>query len=147
MRHALWTIGTAAALSGCTLFGQTAPCTLMGADSSVAAVWRPADFGASDAVTIRLCAAERCAERLSGDAADPYARLDVRLADDIGAVTVPVRLTVTAAAGGRVVVTDTRDTRLTEERPNGSGCAPTVWTATYRATPEGLGAAEGVSLR
>ncbi|MEV7286053.1 hypothetical protein AB0O01_16025 [Streptomyces sp. NPDC093252] len=148
MRRVLWTLGTAAALSGCTVFGtRSAPCTLATADSSVAVAWRPADFGATDAATLRLCVADRCAEQPSGEADAPYARLDVRLPDDIGAVTVPVRLRVTETAGGRVVVTDARDTRLTEEWPNGEPCGPVVWTAVYRADPVGgLGVVEGLSL-
>ncbi|MFE2042559.1 hypothetical protein ACFXAZ_16850 [Streptomyces sp. NPDC059477] len=151
MRRVLLTAGalaTLAAVSGCTIFGQESPCTMVGMDSSVSVIWLPSDFGATDAATIRLCVADRCEERTSGDAADPFARLAVRLPDDIGAVTVPVRLTVTEVDGGRVVVTDARETRLTEEWPNGEGCAPVAWTATYGVTPgEGLGAAEGVALR
>ncbi|MET9504522.1 hypothetical protein ABZY42_22855 [Streptomyces sp. NPDC006622] len=138
-----------AALSGCALPGREAPCTLIGMDSAVGVLWVPADFGrAADAALVRVCAGKRCAQRASGRPDDPYASVSVRLPDDVGPVTVPVRLTVTSAADGRVLVADEVAARLTEQHPNGPSCSPTAWTASYRAHPErGLVAAAGTGLR
>ncbi|MFE4667263.1 hypothetical protein ACFRI7_33350 [Streptomyces sp. NPDC056716] len=146
MRRVLPTAGTLAALaavSGCAMSGQAPRCTLIAMDSAVSVTWLPSDFGGTDAATIRLCVADRCEERASGEAEAPFARLSVRLPDDIGAVTVPVGVRVTAADGGRMLVTDARETRLTEARPNGEGCGPVAWTATYRVSAEGLGEVVG----
>ncbi|MFD5268264.1 hypothetical protein [Streptomyces sp. NPDC058335] len=137
-----------AALSGCSLPGRGTACTQMGMDSAVGVRWLPADFGGADAAVVRVCVRERCAQRASGSPDDPFASLSVRLPDDVGDTTVPVRLTVTAAKDGRVVVTDQVSARLTEQHPNGPACPPTAWTAGYRAHPErGLVPAAGTSLR
>lgn len=117
-------------------------------DSEVAVVWRPADFGGTDAVMVRVCVEDTCEERASGNADDPIARVAVRLPDDIGATAVPVRLKVTAERDDRVVVDDSRRARLTEQRPNGSSCSPGAWTAAFRADPaKGLAPPKGLSLR
>jgi hypothetical protein len=117
-------------------------------DSGVDVVWVPADFGGQDAVTVRVCAGEQCRERASGDPGDPFGHVSVRLPDDVGATTVRVRLTVTSAKDGRVVVDDRREARLTEQHPNGPSCPPTAWTASYRAHPvQGLVPPKGMSLR
>ncbi|MBL3668354.1 lipoprotein [Streptomyces sp. M2CJ-2] len=148
MRRILLTLGAAAALTGCSVFGRDGACTRADMDSEVAVVWRPADFGGTDAAVIRVCVDDRCEEQRSGDADDPIAGVSVRLPDDIGAVTVPVRLKVTAARDDRVVVDDSRRARLTEQRPNGTSCSPVAWTATFRADPaEGLTSPEGLSLQ
>ncbi|PZH19124.1 hypothetical protein C1I97_03065 [Streptomyces sp. NTH33] len=148
MRRILLTLGTAVALTGCSVFGQAPVCTLMDMDSGVSVVWRPADFGGTDAATVRVCVEDRCVERASGDADVPFARVSVRLPDDIGATTVPVRLKVTAARDGRVVVEDSRRMRLAKQQPNGASCPPTVWTAAFRAHPaKGLTSPKGLSLR
>jgi hypothetical protein len=135
VRRALLTPLSAAALTGCSLFGQQTPCSLAAADSHVSAVWRPADFGGRDAARIRFCVDGRCEERSSGSPDDPFASLPVRLPDDIGPATVPVRLVVRFAQGGPPLVQDGTAT-LTEQRPNGSACPPTVWTATFRVDPD-----------
>ncbi|WP_406358013.1 hypothetical protein OHB56_36030 [Streptomyces sp. NBC_01635] len=148
MRRILLTLATAAALTGCSVFGQDASCTQADMDSAVAVMWRPADFGGTDAAVIRVCVEDRCEERKSGDADNPIARVSVRLPDDIGAVTVPVWLKVTAARDDRVVVDDSRRARLTEQHPNGTSCSPVAWTAAFRADPaKGLTSPEGLSLR
>ncbi|USQ84775.1 hypothetical protein NFX46_13825 [Streptomyces phaeoluteigriseus] len=138
----------AAALSGCSLPGRGTACTEMGMDSGVGVLWTPADFGGADAAVVRVCAGERCAQRASGGPDDPFASLSVRLPDDVGDTTVPVRLTVTSAKDGRVVLSDRVSARLTEQHPNGPSCPPTAWTASYRAHPErGLVPAAGTSPR
>lgn len=148
MRRALLTLLLTVALTGCSVFGQDTSCTLADADSHVSVVWRPADFGGLDAVSVRLCAAGVCEERRSGSPDDPFASLSVRLPDDIGASTVPVRLTVTSAGTGAVVVEDSVRARLTEQHVNGTSCPPTTWTATYRAHPDkGLTSPKGMKLQ
>ncbi|MFD7873967.1 hypothetical protein ACFV5G_07535 [Streptomyces sp. NPDC059766] len=138
----------AVALSGCSLLGRNAPCTLVGAESGVSAVWRPADFGAQDAARIRLCVNSTCKERTSGAPDDPFASLFVRLPDDVGASTLPVRLTMTSAQSGDTVVEDSTRARLTEQHPNGTSCPPTAWTASFRADPvKGLVSPEGMRLQ
>jgi hypothetical protein len=119
----------------------------MDMDSDVAVVWRPADFAGSGGATIRLCVADTCTERESGSPDDPVAWASVRLADDIGPTTVQVRLTVTSRKGDQVV-DDSARARLTEQHPNGPGCGPTAWTATFRADPvKGLTSTKGLSLQ
>ncbi|MET9410988.1 hypothetical protein ABZX90_35290 [Streptomyces sp. NPDC002935] len=148
MRRILLIPLLAAALTGCSLLGQDTPCTMADGDSQVSAVWRPADFGSLDAAKIRLCVRGTCEERRSGNAHDPFASLSVRLPDDIGASTVPVRLTVTSAKTGGTVVEDSTRATLTEQHPNGASCAPTVWTATFRAHPDkGLTSPKGMKLQ
>lgn len=148
MRRILLTLGTAVALTGCSVSGQGTLCTQADMESEVAVVWRPADFGGTDATTIRVCVDDSCKERASGDPSDPIARVAVRLPDDIGAATVPVRLEVTAARDGRAVVSDSRRARLTEQHPNGASCSPTAWTATFRADPaKGLTSPKSLSLQ
>ncbi|SDC55670.1 hypothetical protein [Streptomyces prasinopilosus] len=148
MRRVLLTLATVAALTGCSVFGQNASCTRADRDSAVSVVWRPADFGGTDAAVVRVCVEDGCEERESGDADDPVAGVSVRLPDDIGAVTVPVRLKVTTARDDRIVVDAGRRARLTEQHPNGTSCAPGAWTATFRADPDkGLTSPEGLSLR
>ncbi|WP_055627930.1 hypothetical protein [Streptomyces hirsutus] len=147
MRRILLVLATAA-LTGCSVFGQDTSCTKADMDSEVSVLWRPADFGGTDAAVIRVCVEDRCKERKSGDADNPIAGVSVRLPDDIGAVTVPVRLKVTAARDDRVVVDDSRRARLTEQHPNGISCSPVAWTATFRADPaKGLTSPEGLSLQ
>ncbi|BCM69565.1 MULTISPECIES: membrane lipoprotein lipid attachment site-containing protein [Streptomyces] len=148
MRRIITALGAVAALTGCA--GPERACTLMDMESGVAVLWRPADFGRPDAVTVRLCVDGRCAERASGGPADPlpFGRVSVPLPDDVGAGPVPVRLTVTAREGGRVVVRDSLRARLKEQRPNGASCPPTAWTAAFRAHPErGLVSTRGMDLR
>lgn len=98
MRHTLLTPLVALALTGCSFLGQETTCTEADADSQVAAVWRPADFGTRDAAWIRLCVDGMCEERTSGSPDDPFATLAIPLTDDIGDATVPVQLTVTSVA-------------------------------------------------
>ncbi|MFE1288920.1 lipoprotein [Streptomyces sp. NPDC058751] len=148
MRRTLLTALSAAALTGCSFLGPGAPCTLADADSGVSAKWRPADFGGLDAATIRLCVNSVCEERKSGDPDDPFMSLSVRLPDDVGAATLPVRLSVTSTKSGDTVVEDGVRARLKEYRPNGTSCPPGVWTATFRAHPvKGLTSPEGLKLR
>jgi hypothetical protein len=148
MRRALLTPLLAVALTGCSVLGQDDLCTMAGADSQVSVVWRPADFGGLDAVTLRLCAAGICKERPSGNPDDPFARLSVRLPDDIGPTTVPMRLTVTSVKTGATVVNDSIRAKLTEQHVNGTSCPPTTWTATYRAHPDkGLTSPKGLKLQ
>ncbi|MGC3001237.1 hypothetical protein ACPF8X_23440 [Streptomyces sp. G35A] len=148
MRRALLTPLLAVALTGCSLLGQDTPCTEADADSQVSAVWQPADFGGRDEVKIRLCVDDTCEERTSGSPDDPFASLSVRLPDDVGASTVPVRLTVTSAKSDDTVVKDSTRARLKEQHPNGPSCPPTTWTATFRAHPDkGLTSPEGMKLQ
>ncbi|MGW0998460.1 hypothetical protein ACWD5V_35355 [Streptomyces sp. NPDC002523] len=89
-----------------------------------------------------------CEERTSGSPDDPFARLVVRLPDDIGASTVPVQLTVTSVKNSDKVVEDSTQAKLTEQHPNGASCPPTVWTATFRAHPDkGLTSPKGMKLQ
>jgi hypothetical protein len=148
MRRALLVPLLAVALTGCSVFGQDTPCLQADADSQVAVVWRPADFGGRGAAKIRLCVNDTCEERSSGAPGDPFASLTIRLPDDVGAITVPVRLTVTSAKSGDTVVEDSARAELTEQHPNGASCPPTAWTATFRAHPEkGLTSPKGMRLR
>ncbi|QOV46486.1 hypothetical protein [Streptomyces chromofuscus] len=138
----------APALAGCSFAGQGTPCAQADADSAVSLVWRPSDFGGRDAATIELCVDDTCEERASGDPEDPFGSVSVRLPDDIGASTVPVRLTVTSAKIGDPVITDSTRARLTEQHPNGTSCPPTVWTAAFRADPgKGLTSPKGMTLQ
>ncbi|MFD4828467.1 hypothetical protein ACFWPV_01190 [Streptomyces uncialis] len=148
MRYILLTPLLMAALTGCSLLGQETLCTPAAADSQVSAMWRPADFGGRDAARIRLCVDGTCKERTSGSADDPFATISVRLPDDIGASTVPVRLTVTSGKSGDTIVKDSIRARLTEQHPNGVSCSPSVRTATFRAHPEkGLISPRGMKLQ
>lgn len=148
MRRSLLVPLLVAALTGCSALGEDKACTQADAESQVSVVWRPADFGGQDAVRIRLCANGTCKERTSGSPGDPVASVSVRLPDDIGASTVPVRLTVTSVRTGDTVVQDSARAKLTEQQPNGSSCPPTAWTATYRARPgKGLTSPEGLKLQ
>ncbi|MFE1439079.1 hypothetical protein [Streptomyces sp. NPDC058739] len=138
----------AAALTGCSVLGSDTLCTQAGADSDVSVLWRPADFGGPDAVTIRLCVDGICKGRTSGSPEEPLAAMRVRLPDDIGPSTVPVKLTVTSAENGDTVVEDGIRARLTAQQPNGPSCSPTAWTATFRAHPErGLTSPKGMRLQ
>ncbi|MDX3589006.1 hypothetical protein OG920_45475 [Streptomyces europaeiscabiei] len=148
MRRALLTPLLALALTGCSFLGQATTCTEADADSQVAAVWRPADFGIRDAARIRLCVDGTCEERTSGSPDDPFAALAIPLPDDIGAATVPVQLTVTSVKNGHKVVEDSSRAKLAEQHPNGTSCLPTVWTATFRAHPDkGLTSPKGMKLQ
>ncbi|MFC3575503.1 lipoprotein [Streptomyces yaanensis] len=148
MRRIFLVLCTAAALTGCSVLDRGASCTEADMDSGVAVVWRPADFGDQDAATIRLCVDGTCKEMASGSPGDPIAQVSVRLPKDVGATTVPVRLRVTSKKDGRIVVEDSRRARLTEQHPNGASCAPTAWTAAFRADPEkGLTSPKGMSLQ
>ncbi|MEW1627749.1 hypothetical protein AB0387_10025 [Streptomyces sp. NPDC089173] len=116
-------------------------------DSGVSVVWRPADFQGSGGATLRVCVDDTCEERASGDPSDPIKMASVRLPQDIGAKKLAVELTVTPADGGSPV-TDTEQAQLTEEHPNGPGCEPVAWVASFRADPvKGLVSPEGLSLR
>ncbi|MFF2525274.1 hypothetical protein [Streptomyces liangshanensis] len=133
-------------LAGCSS-GEDAACTLVDADSKVGVVWKPDDFKDASPAVFRLCVGDTCTQRTVTADGDPFGSLSVALPDSQGAGTVPVRLTVTADSGTRVV-DDRKDARLTEQHPNGKGCGPTVWTATFRAKPdEGLTSPDGMSLR
>ncbi|MGW1544318.1 hypothetical protein ACWCPM_29500 [Streptomyces sp. NPDC002309] len=148
MRRIVLTPLLAVALTGCSFIGQARPCAQADADSAVSVVWRPSDFGGQDAATVKLCVDDTCKERASGDPDDPFGSVSVRLPDDIGASTVPVKLTVTSAKTGDPVVTDGTRARLTEQHPNGTSCPPTVWTATFRADPgKGLTSPKGMKLQ
>lgn len=148
MRHTLLAPLLALALTGCSFLGQDTTCTEADADSQVAAVWRPADFGTRDAARIRLCVDGTCEEQTSGSPDHPFATLAVPLSDDIGAATVPVQLTVTSVKDGDKVVEDSTRAKLTEQHPNGTSCPPTVWTATFRAHPDkGLTSPKGMKLQ
>ncbi|MFD4835397.1 hypothetical protein ACFWPV_37020 [Streptomyces uncialis] len=147
MRYILLTPLLMAALTGCLLLGQDTVCTEADADLQVSAVWRPADFGGRDAARIRLCVNGTCKEKTSGSA-DPFAKISVRLPDDTGASTVPVRLTVTSGKSGDTIVKDSVRARLTEQHPNGASCPPSVRTATFRAHPDkGLTSTRGMKLQ
>jgi hypothetical protein len=148
MRRTLLTALLAVSLTGCSLLGQDTSCTEADADSQVSAVWQPADFGGRDEARIRLCVNDTCEDRTSGSPDDPFATLSVQLPDDVGASTVPVRLTVTSAKSGDTVVKDSIRARLKEQHPNGTACPPTTWTATFRAHPDkGLTSPEGMKLQ
>lgn len=148
MRRALLIPFLAAALAGCSVLGSDTLCTQADTDSGVAIRWRPADFGGPDAVMIRLCADSTCKEQTSGSPEEPLAVMRVRLPDDIGASTVPVRLTVTSVKNGDTVVEDRTRARLTAQQPNGPSCPPTAWTATFRAHPsKGLTSPKGLKLQ
>ncbi|MFB7334301.1 hypothetical protein ACFC00_22045 [Streptomyces adustus] len=148
MRRTLVIPLLAVALTGCSFLGRNTSCTLVGAESGVSAVWLPADFGGQDAARIRLCVNSTCRERTSGGPDDPFASLFVRLPDDVGASTLPVRLTVTSAMSGDTVVEDSTRARLTRWNPNGVSCPPTAWTAAFRVHPDkGLVSPEGMRIR
>lgn len=148
MRRALFVPLLAVALTGCSALGRDAPCTEAAADSQVSVVWQPADFGGPDAARLRLCVDGACEEQASGSPDDPFKSLSVRLPDDVGAKTVPVRLIVTSAKSGDTVVEDSTEAKLTEQHPNGTSCPPTVWTATFRAhSTEGLTSPKGMKLQ
>ncbi|MFE5208132.1 hypothetical protein [Streptomyces sp. NPDC056600] len=134
-------------LMGCSGPGNGPICTMIGMDSGVSVGWRTADFP-DEATIVRVCVDGKCKERLSVDADGPVLRLTVPLKQDIGGKTVTVRLTVTAGKDERVVTTDTRRVKLTEQHPNGVSCPPTAWTAAFRAHPsKGLIAPKGLSPR
>ncbi|MGA6171707.1 hypothetical protein ACPEIF_15825 [Streptomyces sp. NPDC012600] len=146
MRKVLLPLVAVTALAGCT-FGQSSVCTLADMDSGVSVVWRPADFESSGGATIRVCVDGSCEERASGDPSDPMGMVSVRLPQDIGAKKVPVELTVTLVKGGSPVK-DTEQAQLTEEHPNGKGCDPVAYVASFRADPvKGLVSSEGFSLQ
>lgn len=140
------TLLAASILTGCSDTGGS-PCTLIGMDSAVSLVWRPSDFGKANAATLRLCAGEACEERKSGDPNDPVNRLAVPLPEAAGPGPVRVRLTVTSTVDGKEIVTDETEAPLKEQHPNGKGCEPTAWTATFRAEPVGLTDPKGLSLQ
>ncbi|MEU0921296.1 hypothetical protein ABZ384_28055 [Streptomyces cyaneofuscatus] len=143
IRGVLLSLVAVVSLAGCTA-QQGALCTLSDMDSGVSVVWRPADFKGSGGATIRVCVDGSCEERASGD---PIGMASVRLPDDVGAETLPVKLTVTPVKGGSPV-TYTEQAKLTEQRPNGPNCEPVAWVARFRADPvKGLVSAEGFSLR
>ncbi|MGX2996823.1 hypothetical protein JNUCC64_21535 [Streptomyces sp. JNUCC 64] len=152
-RARLWrtvpAMAVAAALTGCaTPLGGGPNCTQMGADSGITLTWRPADFGEADAATVRLCVGKVCEDRSSGRPSEPMAMAQIPLEQDVGAVTVTVRLTVTSVRDGRVLVRDTARPRLARHQPNGAGCPPTAWTAAFRVHPgKGLVSPKGISLR
>ncbi|MFF0200327.1 hypothetical protein [Streptomyces sp. NPDC005017] len=138
----------AVALTGCSLLRQDAVCTQADADSQVSVLWRPSDFGGPDAARIRLCVDGTCRVRMSGELSEPLLFLHMTLPDDIGASTLPVRLTVTSARTGETVVQDSVAAKLTAQDPNGASCPPRVWTATYRVDPvKGLTSPKGVKLQ
>ncbi|MEU3203366.1 hypothetical protein ABZ702_05690 [Streptomyces cyaneofuscatus] len=146
MGKVLLSLLVVASLGGCS-GQQDRVCTLIGMDSGVSVVWRPADFKGSGGATIRVCVDGSCEERASGDVSEPIGRLSVRLPQDIGAKKLPVELTVTPVKGGGVV-TDTAQAQLAEQRPNGPDCEPVAWVARFRADPvKGLVSAEGFSLQ
>ncbi|MFF3615864.1 hypothetical protein [Streptomyces sp. NPDC002580] len=148
MRRTILVPLLAVALTGCSLLGPDTPCTRADADSEVALLWRPADFGGLDAARIRLCVDGTCKTRSSGGPDDPFLRMGIRLSDDVGASTLPVRLTVTSVKSGDTVVEDSARARLTEQHPNGAACPPTVRTATFRAHPDkGLTSPKGMKLQ
>ncbi|MFE9852626.1 hypothetical protein ACFYPN_28050 [Streptomyces sp. NPDC005576] len=134
----------ASVLTGCSGTGEGA-CTLIGMDSQVSLVWRPSDFGAVDAATLRFCANEVCEERKSGDPGDPVAGLDIPLPDTDGPDHVRLRLSVDSI-DGKEIVTDATVVTLEEQHPNGEGCDPTAWTAAVRAEPAGLTDPKGLPL-
>ncbi|MGA5044431.1 hypothetical protein [Streptomyces arboris] len=135
-----------ASLTGCT-FGQSKMCTLSDMDSEVSVIWRPADFEDTGGAVIRVCVDGSCEERASGDPSDPIGSVSVRLPQDIGAKKLPVELTVTPVKGG-TPVKDTEQAQLTEEHPNGKGCEPVAYIASFRADPvKGLVSTEGFSLQ
>ncbi|MEU0160776.1 hypothetical protein ABZ154_18545 [Streptomyces sp. NPDC006261] len=146
MRKVFLSLVTVAALAGCT-FGQSKMCTLSDMDSEVSVIWRPADFEDTGGAMIRVCVDGSCEERTSGDPSDPIGRVSVRLPQDIGAEKLPVELTVTPVKGGSPVK-DTEQAQLTEEHPNGKGCEPVAWVASFRADPDkGLVSPAGFSLQ
>jgi hypothetical protein len=126
--------------AGCALPGESRACTLVGAESGVRVGWRPSGFAAGangDGATARLCVRDDCVER-AVTARDPLGALSVRLDDDAGPATVPVRFTVTAP-GGRILFDDRTEATLKRSAPNGEECPPVVWQAALRAAPdEGL---------
>jgi hypothetical protein len=118
---------------------STKVCTLIAMDSAVSVDWEPSAFGEPDAVVVRLCADGTCEERSSGGTEEaPFGRLAVRLPQDAGPAEVAVRVTVTDAVTGRVLVEDRATAKLEVRHPNGEGCPPTAWTAGYRLAPDGL---------
>ncbi|MDX3379405.1 lipoprotein [Streptomyces sp. ME02-6991-2A] len=146
MRKIFLSLVAVAALAGCT-FGQSKMCTLSDMDSEVSVIWRPADFEDTGGAMIRVCVDGSCEERASGDPSDPIGSVSVRLPQDIGAKKLPVELTVTPVKGG-TPVKDTEQAQLTEEHPNGKGCEPVAYIASFRADPvKGLVSTEGFSLQ
>ncbi len=138
----------AVALTGCSLPGQDTPCTKTGGKSHVSVVWKPTDFVSQDAAKIRLCVHGTCKERTTGNPDDPFVSLSVQLSGDVGASTLPVQLIVSSTKNGETVIEDSAQAKLKKQYPNGKGCPPTVWTATFRAHPsKGLTTPKGMKLQ
>ncbi|GAA3370560.1 hypothetical protein GCM10020367_17670 [Streptomyces sannanensis] len=123
-------IPLALGLAGCS---QPRVCTLIGADSGVTVRWRSADFADAGPATFRLCVRDTCEEHTLDVSQNEEGFLTLRLPDDIGAVTVPVRFTVTPIAGGQAVLDARANARLKESHPNGEECSFTVFQAGFRA--------------
>ena len=133
--------------AGCTASGESRVCTAVDAESEVRVVWKPADFADEEAFTVRLCARDACKERSVTVNDDPLTTISVRLGDDAGPGTVPVRFTATAD-DGRIVLDDRAGIRLEKHQPNGESCAPTAWQGALRAVPGGgLVSAGGMPVR
>ncbi|MER6912787.1 hypothetical protein ABT354_14055 [Streptomyces sp. NPDC000594] len=125
---------------------DVAICTQKGGSSGVTVGWDRDDF--PRAATFRVCAGERCEQAEWTAGADmPMDALLVEMDEDIGGITVPVRLTVTSPRGERIVE-DSARVRLREDHINGRGCDPVLWTAGLTAHPEkGLVPADGPAER
>lgn len=146
IRSVLLSLGAVVSLAGCVV-QQGNMCTLSDMDSGVSVVWRPADFQGAGGATLRVCVDGSCEERESGDPSEPIGLASVRLPQDVGAKKLPVELTVTPADGSKAV-THTAQAQLTVEYPNGPGCEPVAWVASFRADPvKGLVSSEGFSLQ
>ncbi|MFI6938697.1 hypothetical protein ACIBI4_05460 [Streptomyces sp. NPDC050418] len=113
-------------------------CTKVGGYSGVGVQWDPADF--MDEVRkgplhVRICAQETCreydVEKLDPD---PRPSFFIELKKDIGAVSVPVRVTVSAQ--GRELYDERATVKLRKSQPNGENCEPTLYQGRVTADPE-----------
>ncbi|MGW3248496.1 hypothetical protein [Streptomyces sp. NPDC001070] len=119
------------ALTGCAVI-DAPNCTLADAESGVVVAWAKKDF--PENARFRLCSGRVCMDRV-GTRDTWTTRVEVRLPDDIGARTVPVRFTVTSADGSRTLYARVTAVRLQRYAPNGESCDPIVWQAALRADP------------
>jgi hypothetical protein len=119
------------ALTGCDII-DAPNCTLAGAESGVAVAWAKGDF--PEYSRFRLCSGKVCMDRV-GTPDSWTTSVEVRLPDDIGPESVPVRFTVTSADGSRTLYARVTAVRLQRYAPNGESCDPIVWTAALRADP------------
>ncbi len=113
-------------------------CTMIGGDSGVDVWWEPADFMdqvGKGPLRVRVCAQDVC-DTYDLEKLDPAPRPSffVRLEKDVGAVSVPVRVTVSTE--GRELYDERATVKLGKSQPNGEHCEPTLYQARVTVDPE-----------